>query len=200
VKRNTLMIGVATGFAVLLAACGGGSGSSADSTPKTSSKTTPTTVAAAAPSTAAALPPTIKLGTTRLGSVVVDANGMTLYQLDKDSATTATCTGACTSIWVPVVPSAGAAPVAGNGLDAAKIGVVNGANGQQVEYGGHPLYRFVNDKAPGDVNGEGFAGGIWWVVGADGSKVTGTTAASPVPATMAPATVPQPTMGMGRGY
>jgi predicted lipoprotein with Yx(FWY)xxD motif len=201
VKRNTLMIGVATGFALLLAACGGGSGSSANSTPKTTPRTTPTTAAAAAPSsTAPAAPATIKLATTRLGSVLVDANGMTLYQLDKDSPTMATCTAGCAAIWLPVAPSAGAPPVAGSGLDPAKIGVVNGANGPQVEYGGHPLYRFVNDKAPGDLNGQGFAGGIWWVVGSDGSKITGTTAASPVPATMAPATMAQPTMGMGRGY
>jgi predicted lipoprotein with Yx(FWY)xxD motif len=201
VKRNTLMIGVAAGFAVLVAACGGGSGSSASSTPRTTTKTAPKTAVAAAPSTTApAVPATIKLGATRLGSVVVDANGMTLYELDKDSATMATCTGSCASIWLPVMPSAGATPVAGTGLDSAKIGLVSGANGQQVEYGGHPLYRFVNDKAPGDVNGEGFAGGIWWAVGADGSRVTGTTTASPVPATVAPATMPQPTMGSGRGY
>src|SRR5689334_4272292 len=136
------MIGVATGFAVLLAACGGGSGSSASSTPKTS----PKTAAAAAPSsTTAPAPATIKLGTTRLGSVLVDANGMTLYQLDRDSATMASCTGACTSLWPPVVVGAGATPIAGAGLDATKIALVTGANGQQVEYGGHPLYRFVND-------------------------------------------------------
>jgi predicted lipoprotein with Yx(FWY)xxD motif len=193
--RKTLMIGMATGFAVLLAACGGGSGSSANSTPKT----TPRTAAAATPSsTAAPAPATVKLGVTKLGSVLVDANGMTLYQLDKDSPTMASCTGACTSIWPPLVVGAGATPIAGTGLDAAKIGVVNGVNGQQVEYGGHPLYRFANDKAPGDVNGEGFAGGIWWAVGADGSRITGTTTASPVPGTTAPATMPQPTMG--RGY
>jgi predicted lipoprotein with Yx(FWY)xxD motif len=200
VKRNTLMIGVATGFAVLLAACGGGSGSSASTTPKTA---TPKTAATSAPtSTTTALPASIKLGTTTFGSVLVDPNGMTLYQLDKDSPELATCTGACASIWPPVVVAAGATPVAGTGLDATKIGFVNNANGQQVVYGGHPLYRFSGDKAPGQTNGQGFAGGIWWVVGADGGKVTGTTPASPAPApaTMAPAAMPAPSMGMGRGY
>ena len=41
-------------------------------------------------------------------------------------------------------------------------------------YGGHPLYRFAQDTGPGDTNGQGFAGGTWWVIGADGNKITRT--------------------------
>ena len=35
-----------------------------------------------------------------------------------------------------------------------------------VTYDGAPLYRFVQDKKPGDMTGQGLdvAGGYWWVV------------------------------------
>jgi predicted lipoprotein with Yx(FWY)xxD motif len=148
------------------------------------------------------LPATIKLAATKLGTVVVDSSGMTLYELDRDTATMPTCTGACNALWPPVVAS-GPSPVAGSGLDATKLGEVMVATGQQVEYGGHPLYRFVNDKAAGDVNGQGFAGGVWWVVGADGNKITTTAAAAAPAPTMAPATTPMmttPMMGSRPGY
>jgi hypothetical protein len=43
----------------------------------------------------------------------------------------------------------------------------------QLTYNGHPLYTFVNDKKPGDTNGEGVKafGGSWFAVSPSGSKV-----------------------------
>jgi len=54
----------------------------------------------------------------------------------------------------------------------------------QVTYNGHPLYTFTHDAKAGDVNGEGVAtfGGIWYVVGVNGSPITS------VPSTPAPST------------
>lgn len=40
----------------------------------------------------------------------------------------------------------------------------------QTTYGGWPLYYYVGDAAPGDVNGQGLDG-QWFVVGADGKLV-----------------------------
>lgn len=55
------------------------------------------------------------------------------------------------------------------------FGAVNGPNGRQVEYKGHPLYTLDQDTGPGQANGEGFedaryvasvslAGSSWYFV------------------------------------
>ena len=82
-----------------------------------------------------------------LGSIVVDANGRTLYQFDKDQGTTSACTGACANVW-PALMATGT-PTAGTGLDASKIGSANG----QVTYAGHLLYFYSGDAKPGDTIG-----------------------------------------------
>lgn len=100
-----------------------------------------------------------------LGTILVDANGMTLYLLTGDSADASICVDACAAAWPPLTVSGSAA--AGNGVDATKLGTISRANGTtQVTYNGHPLYYFVKDQAPGDVNGQGIDkfGGIWYVV------------------------------------
>jgi predicted lipoprotein with Yx(FWY)xxD motif/uncharacterized cupredoxin-like copper-binding protein len=112
---------------------------------------------------------TVSLASTRLGTVLVDSTGHTLYVFDRDTPTTVNCTGGCATTWPAVIATG--TPTAGAGLDASKLAVVAGPSGNQVTYGGHPLYRYAQDQATGDVNGQG-VGGIWWVVGADGQKIT----------------------------
>ncbi len=118
---------------------------------------------------------TVALANTTLGKVLVDADGRTLYQLDADSATSATCTGACATLWPPVTTTG--TPTAGTGLDGSKLSIVSGPNGSQVSYAGHPLYRYSADKAAGDLTGQGVAG-KWWVLGADGTTITTAAATS----------------------
>ena len=61
--------------------------------------------------------------------------------------------------------TAGAKPVAGAGVTAAKLGTVKRPDGKiQVTYNGLPLYLFAGDSKAGDVKGQG-VGGIWHVVG-----------------------------------
>ena len=77
--------------------------------------------ATASPAASAAASPaaggsTVALADTSLGSVLVGANGMTLYVFTADSASTSTCTGNCASNW-PALTSA-TAPTVGTGLDA----------------------------------------------------------------------------------
>ena len=58
------------------------------------------------------------------------------------------------------------------GLTAAKLAAHPQAGGSlQVAYGGHLLYTFANDKAPGDATGQGL-GGIWYTVTPAGAKNT----------------------------
>ena len=105
-------------------------------------------------------------------SVLKDTSGMALYTPEGESATNIRCTGACTSIWVPVSP--GAAKVSG----ASAITRPDGK--KQLAVSGKPLYTFAQDS-PGKVSGNGVSdafGGksfTWHAVKAGGT----TAAASP---------------------
>jgi predicted lipoprotein with Yx(FWY)xxD motif len=95
--------------------------------------------------------------------VLVDANGMTLYYLTSDTATTSACTGGCAGFWPPLLASG--TPTAPS-LLAGKLTVVKTANGSQVSYNGHLLYRYAPDTKPGDAGGDGKTGpqnGTWHV-------------------------------------
>ena len=66
-------------------------------------------------------------------------------------------------------------PTVGRGLKASKVGTIKRSDGKsQVTYNGHPLYRFVNDKKPGDTNGQGITafGGRWFVLSPAGKRVS----------------------------
>jgi len=158
----------ALGLSGVLAACGGGSSSNVSSK---SSKH-----AAASTTTAPAAPATVSVANSSLGMILVASNGRTLYALDKDTPTMASCTGGCAGLWPPL--TATGTPTGGAGVDATKLTILTGANGMQVVYAGHPLYMFAQDSAPGDVKGQGFAGNIWHVVSPTGMVVTTATTAA----------------------
>jgi predicted lipoprotein with Yx(FWY)xxD motif/plastocyanin len=156
-------------IALLLAAC-----SSATPTQPAAQPTQPAaqpTQPPAAP-TAAAAPtgPTIELGQSAdLGSFLVDAKGMTLYLFTKDTPNTTVCYDDCAVAWPPLL--AEGAPVAGQGVDAAKLGLTQRKDGtSQVTYNGWPLYYFAKDVKPGDITGQD-VGGVWFVLSAAGDKV-----------------------------
>ena len=175
-RKGLVAVGL-FGLVGVLTACGGGSGS------VTAKQSKP----AAPPAAAAA---TVKTANSSLGTILVDANGRTLYAFMPDTATMSACTASCAVLW-PAVTVTGA-PVAGTGVTASMLTTITDANGTQVVYGGHPLYTFANDHAAGDVNGQGFANGLWHVVSPSGQIVTTST----------PATTPttQPTSsGSGSG-
>jgi predicted lipoprotein with Yx(FWY)xxD motif len=94
-------------------------------------------------------------------TILTNAQGMTLYYFKLDTATTAACTGACTGNWPPILFTGSGSPTSATTLPGT-LSVVTDANGQQVEYNGHPLYTYSQDTAPGQTNGEG-VGGKWFV-------------------------------------
>ncbi len=114
---------------------------------------------------------TIALADSSLGKkIIVDANGMTLYMFTPDDGQAApTCGAGCIDKWPALIADS---PTAGAGLDASKLSTVARADGlgNQVKYGDYFLYTFANDKAAGDVNGQG-VGTKWYVVGADGEPI-----------------------------
>jgi len=94
-------------------------------------------------------------------TILTNAQGMTLYYLTADTATKAVCTGTCAGVWPPLLFTGTGSPTSATSLPGT-LSVVTDANGQQVEYNGHPLYTYSKDTAPGQTNGEGF-NGRWFV-------------------------------------
>lgn len=95
--------------------------------------------------------------------VLTDTGGLTLYYRSTDTPAHSTCTGTCTQVWVPLLASA--TPTF-NGSLSGKFNVVSTANGSQVSYNGHLLYRYAGDTVPGQANGQGLAG-QWWIARVD---------------------------------
>ncbi|GGX83506.1 lipoprotein [Streptomyces fructofermentans] len=107
--------------------------------------------------------------TAKLGEVVTDSAGMTLYRFDKDSAEPpkSTCEGDCATAWPPVPASGATAPV---GIDKALLGEVTRTDGtKQLTIDGWPLYRFAKDTKAGDTKGQG-VGGTWYASAPTGKK------------------------------
>jgi predicted lipoprotein with Yx(FWY)xxD motif len=139
-----------------------------------------------------AQPAAVKVASSKLGKVLVNAQGRTLYMFSKDSGTTSECTGACPMAWPPLMATG--TPTAGSGASASLLGTTSlSGGGQQVTYNGHPLYLFVKDAKPGDVNGEGVTafGGSWFAVTAAGNRVSDPKPAAK-PAPPAPKASPPP--------
>ncbi len=163
----------------LLAACGSTSSPSTGSV-RAASTSTPTSAAAPTPAPVVAVATVTVSGSPE--QVLTASNGDTLYYLTKDSATSVTCTGACAGIWPPLVLASGT-PGASSSLPDS-FSVVNGANGRQVEYDGHPLYTYSGDSGPDQSNGEGKSG-VWFVATPTMSSATASSA-TPTPSMSAP--------------
>jgi predicted lipoprotein with Yx(FWY)xxD motif len=161
-----LAVGALALVAVLaIAGCGGGGGSSSSSgsTTTESAPAASTTQKAKETKERKGKPAVVKvMDTPDLGKVIVDAEGMTMYDFHKDKGTTSACYGACAQAWPPLLTQG--MPTAAGGAEAALIGVIKRKNGtEQVTYGGHPLYGFVEDQKPGETNGNDFKGfGAQW--------------------------------------
>jgi predicted lipoprotein with Yx(FWY)xxD motif len=178
-----MTVALVLGLGGVLAACGGG-GSSVSSSTKTSQ---PVTTKATTPTSG-----TVNVADSKLGKILVAANGRTLYELDADTATVSMCTGGCAGLWPPL--TATGQPTAGTGVDMTKLTVLTNANGMQVVYAGHPLYMFAQDTAAGDLKGQGFAGNIWHVIAPTGQTIT-----AAVPANSPPSSSPS-SGPSSRGY
>jgi predicted lipoprotein with Yx(FWY)xxD motif len=98
-------------------------------------------------------------------TILTDAQGKTLYYYKPDTASQVACTGGCASNWPPLIFSGSGSSTSATPLPGT-LSVVQGPNGAQVEYKGHPLYTFAGGTAPGQTNGEGI-GGVWFVATTD---------------------------------
>lgn len=115
---------------------------------------------------------TVSLRKTKLGLVLVNSRGHTLYMFAKDKNGKSACNGSCVKFWPPLIRSG--KPTAGSGVKASMLGTTKRSNGSlQLTYDKHPLYSFALDKQAGQTNGEGNLafGGRWYAVSAKGTAV-----------------------------
>jgi predicted lipoprotein with Yx(FWY)xxD motif len=134
-----------------------------------------------------------------LGQILVDSTGRTLYVFKADTGNSSACSGACAVAWPPL--RTGGAPAVAGGASAALLGTIPRSDGaRQVTYNGHPLYLFVKDLKPGDVNGQGVTafGAAWFAVSAAGNQISshptwhGNSSSSSRPAAPAAPAAPEP--------
>ncbi len=84
------------------------------------------------------------------GPILVDEHGMSLYIFDKDTVGVSNCYDGCAANWPPALETDG--DEMGEG-DFSLVERTDGA--MQWAYKGMPLYAWINDKAPGDITGDG---------------------------------------------
>jgi predicted lipoprotein with Yx(FWY)xxD motif len=107
------------------------------------------------------------------GTILIAANGKTLYRYTLDSKGVNRCTtnAACAKYWPQLLVKSTVKPTVGTGASAALLGTIKAAHGmRQVTYAGFPLYSFAGDSAAGQTKGQGFQK-QWYVVNAKGAFV-----------------------------
>jgi predicted lipoprotein with Yx(FWY)xxD motif len=148
--------------ALLLAACGSstspGSASSSMSTKSSMSSGMTGKSKSGSSGMMAASNATLMKVKTRIGPVLANSKGFTLYWYSKDTSMTSACTGGCATAWPPLIGT----PKAAMGVRlTGKLAAITRAGGlTQATYKGHPLYTYAGDTAPGQVKGNGL-GGVW---------------------------------------
>jgi predicted lipoprotein with Yx(FWY)xxD motif len=106
-----------------------------------------------------------------LGSVLVDSEGMTVYDFTVDKGNKSECYGGCEAAWPPVTTTG--KPTAGEGAMSSALGTTKRKDGTlQVTYAGHPLYTFAGDEGPGEANGNE-SEGTWFVLDEKGAEIKG---------------------------
>lgn len=105
----------------------------------------------------------------KLGTVLVNSKGRTLYMFVPDHQKKVTCKSTCAAIWPPLKVKKGQTPKAGG---AAKQKLL-GTYGRVVTYNRWPLYTYVTDRKPGQTTGQGVdnSGGKWYVLSPSGKVI-----------------------------
>jgi predicted lipoprotein with Yx(FWY)xxD motif len=100
-----------------------------------------------------------------LGTVLV-ASHRPLYEMASDPKGHTTCTGACTTIWKPLIVSHKQAHHLGR---VSGLGTIHRPNGQlQAAIHGHALYFFAGDHTQSQAGGQAFANN-WFTVHPNGT-------------------------------
>lgn len=110
-----------------------------------------------APAAVAQMSAPAKVGDTAKGKALVDEHGLTLYTFDRDDTPgKSNCSGKCAENWPPLAAAADAV----NMNDWTVI--VRNDGSKQWAYKDKPLYRWMSDQQPGDVDGDG-RNNVWHI-------------------------------------
>ena len=115
----------------------------------------------------------VRVAQSKLGRVLVDGRGRTLYLFEKDPRGKSSCYGACAKAWPPLLTKSSALH-AGKGARMGLLGTTRRRDGRlQVTYAGHPLYGFASDTKRGQITCQNVSqfGGKWLVVTPAGKAV-----------------------------
>jgi len=94
----------------------------------------------------------------KLGMVMTDTKGMTLYTFANDTSGMSNCTGACLQAWPPYKAQTQ------SGTFPANISVIKRSDSTlQYAWKGMPIYYYSKDGDSGDAYGNG-VGGVWSVI------------------------------------
>jgi predicted lipoprotein with Yx(FWY)xxD motif len=167
--------------AMTLAACGSSSKSSSSSSQASTAAAT-SSQAATAPSSEEGASGGVKTASnaTLHTTVLVNAQGMTLYHLSGEAAGKFICTSsACVQVWHPVPAS-----TASSSSGVSSLGTVKRPDGtEQLTYKGAPVYTFAPDKNAGEVGGQGVKDvGTWTAVTTTSAGTATSTSSQPAPA------------------
>jgi len=111
----------------------------------------------------------------KLGVVLVNSRGFTLYMFKPDRQRRVTCKGTCAVAWPPLKLKRGQRPTAGGAAKQRLLGSDrNPSGGRVVTYNRWPLYTYVADSKPGQATGQALNlnGGLWYVLSPSGKVIT----------------------------
>ena len=105
----------------------------------------------------------------KLGVILVNGAGHTLYMFVRDKQKKVTCTGSCAVIWPPLKLKSGQKPTAGGAAKKSLLGM----DGRVVTYNKWPLYTYITDHKPGQATGQAInnSGGLWYVLSPSGKVI-----------------------------
>jgi predicted lipoprotein with Yx(FWY)xxD motif len=168
-KTRLSLAGFALGLIglIALAGCGSSSSTTAGTTEAATGATTASSGGGATTIDVADNP--------KLGQVLVDSQGHTVYMFEKDDeADESYCKGACAQAWPPVTTKG--QPTAGSGVSSSKLTTFKREDGStQVAFDGHPLYTYVKDEDAEDAYGNGIDqfGAEWYALHPSGQMTEG---------------------------
>ena len=132
---------------------------------------------ATAPATRSATQTSVVIATKtlpKLGTVLVNGNGRTLYMFVPDKRAKVTCVHACAAVWPPVKLPKGMKPIAKGKAKASLLGSdPDPAGGRVVTYNRWPLYTYAGDSSAGQAKGQALNlnGGLWYVLTPSGKVI-----------------------------
>lgn len=106
-----------------------------------------------------------------LGTILVDSQGLTLYDFHKDKGGESACYGPCEAAWPPLLTEGN--PQAQGPADRSMLGTTKRKDGSvQVTYNGWPLYTYAGDQSPGEATGNDISqfGAEWYALQPNGEE------------------------------